>query len=171
MRNFLIVLLLGLVAFATFMLFERSSVAIPPDKNHLPSDYNTGLTFEDAQKSYKPMVVEFYVGWCHTCRAFAPVFDGYRVKYGDKYNFVTVKTDSPENERVVNQFYIPGYPTVYLVFKNKKVRVDFEKYFDEQSFKSELDAFQKSIVPSPVPPPSSPEKPKKESGKHKAPLK
>lgn len=146
MRYFLITTIVCIAALAAFMLFKHSSIAVPPKRNPAPSDYGTGISFDDAQKSNKPMVINFYVDWCHTCRAFAPVFDSYRTKYSDKFNFVTVKTDDPENVRIVKYFYIPGYPTVYLVSadKSKKLRVDFEKYFDEKDFKQELDAFLKN---------------------------
>lgn len=146
MRYFLIIISVGIAALAAFILFKHSSVAVPPKINPAPSDYGTGISFDDAQKTNKPMVINFYVDWCHTCRAFAPVFDSYRAKYSDKYNFLIVKADNPENINIVKYFYIPGYPTVYFVSadKSKKARVDFEKYFDEKAFKQELDTFLKN---------------------------
>ncbi len=142
-KIFLIISLAAISAFLVMFLFGNSASAVAPKKNSLPSDYETGITWKEAQKSDKPMVVNFYVDWCNVCRRFAPIFDGYRKQYSSKYNFVSIKSDSLKNEKIVRQFFIPGYPTVYLVDKkrNKKIRMDFKKYFDEQEFKKELEAF------------------------------
>lgn len=142
-RNLFIFGLAGFISVLVIFLFGNDGFAVAPKKNPIPSDFHTGITWEDAQKNEKPIVVNFYVDWCNACRRFAPIFDSLRTQYGSEYNFVIVKTDSPINEPVVRQFYIPAYPTVYLVDKenNRKLLVEHEKYFNDEALKKELENF------------------------------
>ncbi len=138
--------LITLSAFiAALFIFKQSGFAVLPRKNLVPSDYHTGITWQDAQKSEKPVIVNFYVDWCNACRRFAPVFENLRKQYSLEYNFVIVKADSPVNEKIISEFYIPGYPTVYLINskENKKMRADFTKYHDIEEFKKEINDFFK----------------------------
>jgi len=142
-KTFVLFTLTSLSALILYFVFQNPAQAVAPKKNPLPSDYYTGMTWKEAQKNNKPTVINFYVDWCSACRKFAPVFEEYRKKYEKDYNFVIIKTDSPINEKIVRQYYIPGYPTVYLVNnkENKRMRVEFRKYFDPEAFKEELDNF------------------------------
>jgi|GEM_PF-1877023 len=135
----------GASALLIMFAFKFATFAVAPKKNPLPSDYNTGISWEEAEKINKPIAVLFYVDWCNYCRKFAPVFDDYRKKYSSEYNFVIVKSDAPENEKIVKQYYIPGYPTVYLVEKkkNRKNIIDPQKYFNNEEFTQELKDFLK----------------------------
>ncbi len=135
--------LLCLLGLAVFTGFSCPGFAIPPKKNPIPSDFHTGITWQEAQKNDKPIIVNFYVDWCGACKRFAPVFDKMRKLYESQYNFVIVKADSPMNREIVRDFYIPGYPTVYFVNnkENKKMRVDTRKLYDSESFKQEVENF------------------------------
>ncbi|OGI00356.1 MAG: hypothetical protein A2Y25_09480 [Candidatus Melainabacteria bacterium GWF2_37_15] len=129
--------------FSVIILCSSAAFAVPPKANPLPSDYHTGLTWEEAEKSNKPMVVNFYVDWCNYCRKFAPVFDKLRKEYEGKYNFVIVKTDDLKNEKIVKKHNIHSFPSVFLINKkkDKEVFINQQKYFNMQEMKQELDTF------------------------------
>ncbi len=134
-------------AFIAAFLFNHPGLAVAPKKNPLPSDYHTGITWKEAQKIDKPIVVNFYVDWCSACRRFAPIFESYSNEFGSDYSFVIVKTDDPYNESLAREFSIYQYPTVFLVDKkhDKKVRLNPYEYYDRDAFKEKLDNFLKQL--------------------------
>jgi len=140
-KVFITAIVLSLFVFIT----KQSADAVSPKRNPLPSDYATGLSWQEAQKSDKPMVINFYVDWCGACKRFAPLFDKYNKQYSSEYNFVIVKADCPKNKKFVRGFHIPGYPTVYLFNpeQDKKVRLKPEQSFVEKEFQKELKYFSK----------------------------
>ncbi|OGH99760.1 MAG: hypothetical protein A2104_07980 [Candidatus Melainabacteria bacterium GWF2_32_7] len=131
------------VCFTAIFLKPEYSSAVPPKINLVPSDYNTAMTWEKAQKLDKPVVINFYVDWCHFCKGFAPVLDTLRQQYDSKYSFVFVNCDDPKNELLKKNFNISGYPTLFLFDKkkNKKIQIDNSKYQDFPLLKQELDKF------------------------------
>ena len=44
------------------------------DKKEVPSDYQIGISYEDAIKSDRPMIALFYVDWCGYCMRFMPKY-------------------------------------------------------------------------------------------------
>lgn len=141
-------ILLGLLIFAGFIVVFNATVvqAVPPKANLVPSDYDTGISWDKAVKLKKPMVVNFYVDWCGYCKRFAPVLEGLRKSYSSQYTFVLVKADDPANKNIVKKFDISGYPSLYLVNpkNNKKVFVDQNLYSNTSSLKKEFDKFLKN---------------------------
>ncbi len=137
------ILILSIIVFAGIFLNSQSAYAVPPKINPTPTDYSTGLTWKKAQTLNKPIVVNFYVDWCHFCQEFAPVLDKARKQYSLKYSFVFINCDDSKNEPLIRKFKIQGFPTLLLVDKNKKVYVDNYKLQNYQSLKQELDNFLK----------------------------
>jgi len=103
----------------TLMIFAVPNVnAVPPRANLLPSDYATGMTYDQAVKMKKPMAINFYVDWCHYCKHFAPILDSFRQKYKSKMNFVIVNVETPLGKKLIKEFPINGYPSLYLYNPN-----------------------------------------------------
>lgn len=119
--------------------------AIPPKANLLPSDYATGITYNQALKIKKPMAINFYVDWCGYCKKFAPVLDGLRKEYKGQMNFVIVNVETPEGKKLINQFPISGYPSLYLYNPKNGNRsfVNQAIYSDRKLLKAEIDRFIK----------------------------
>lgn len=117
--------------------------AVPPKANLAPSDYSTGLGYYQAFKMKKPMVVNFYVDWCHYCQGFAPKLEALRREYGSKYNFVMVKADEPTNKKIVEDFGISGYPSLFLVNpkNDNRVFVNQNLYSDRTKMEKEFGRF------------------------------
>jgi len=134
-----------IACFASIFLNSEYTAAVPPKTNLVPTDYSTGITWEKAQKINKPIVINFYVDWCHFCRGFAPVLEKLRQQYSSKYTFVFINCDSPQNGPLVNNFNIHSYPSLFLIDKkkNKRIQVDNSKYQNIQSLEQELDKFLK----------------------------
>jgi len=145
MRKILIISLLIIAGFTATFLNPQIASALPPKINLSPSDYSTGLTWEQAQKAGKPIVLNFYVDWCHYCQGFAPLLYKVRQGYSSKYSFVYINCEDPKNQALVNAFKIKGFPTLYLVNKkrHKQVQVDNFKFQSADLLKAEFNKFLK----------------------------
>lgn len=102
-----ILILAGVVSAASFALMPKAS--------HKPSDYDLGVTYEQAAKEDKPIVGVFYVDWCTYCQRFMPKLDKVRNINKDKLNVVLINVDDPQNAKIANDYRISGYPTVYIM--------------------------------------------------------
>ena len=89
--------------------------ALMPKANLKPSDYDQGLTYEQAAKEGKPILALFYVDWCAYCKRFVPKYDKVRTLNKFNFSFVMINVEDPANSEIVNEYKISGYPTVYII--------------------------------------------------------
>jgi thiol-disulfide isomerase/thioredoxin len=75
--------------------------ALMPKANLKPSDYDQGLTYEQAAKEGKPILALFYVDWCAYCKRFVPKYDKVRTLNKFNFNFVMINVEDPENQLMV----------------------------------------------------------------------
>jgi thioredoxin len=68
-------------------------------------------------RSGKPVVVDFWAGWCAPCRVMAPIMKSLAKEFDQQIAFA--KVDVPNNRDLAEQFKIRNLPTVIL-FKNGK---------------------------------------------------
>ena len=117
----------------------------PGQKMKLPSEYQTGVTWNQAVEQKKPIAVNFYVNWCHYCQGFAPKLDNLRKEYQSKMNFVTINVEDPQNKKMVEDFSVNGFPTLYLVNPKNDYRefVSQRFYSDPDKMKEIFDKFLK----------------------------
>jgi thiol-disulfide isomerase/thioredoxin len=72
----------------------------------------------------------FKVGWCPHCKNSEPIFKAFQDKYhgnivnGCKMIVVSVDGEDPNNESLVNEFKIQGYPTIVLTKDGKNIEYD-----------------------------------------------
>lgn len=99
-----------------------------------PSEFDKGITFEEAMKKDKPVVVKFYVDWCGACRRVAPVFDYVRSQYSDEAEFVMVNADL--NPELTSSFGVRSFPSIFIVNPSTKEtkEIPFQSIFSEYSF-------------------------------------
>jgi len=89
--------------------------ALIPKANLKPSEYDLGLTFEQAQKDSKPILGVFYVDWCTYCQRFMPKLNTVRNLNKNDLNVVLINVDDPYNEKLAKEYKITGFPTVYII--------------------------------------------------------
>ena len=107
-------LIAGIVLVIT-LITVTSCMAILPKANMKPSDYDLGVTYEKAAQEDKPMLAVFYVDWCTYCKKFMPRMDKVRNINKNDFNFVLINVENPQNELIVKDYRISGYPTVYII--------------------------------------------------------
>ncbi len=74
---------------------------------------------EVVNNSEKPILVDFWAGWCGPCRVMGPIVEEVAEKYGDKMNFAKLNVD--DYPQVAAKFGIMSIPT-FLVFENGEVK-------------------------------------------------
>ncbi len=99
----------------------------------ISKQYDKGQSMEKALKKEKPVIVWFYTDWCGYCQRFAPTFGKVTKDKKIKNNFAVayVNAEYAENQDLVQEYQIQGFPTIYLLnpkTKNK-VLVDNSKLF------------------------------------------
>ena len=101
------------------------------------------IALDEANSLDRPLVIMFYVDWCGYCRRFMPKFGDYAKKYSDKYSFVVVNADKPENKEFVGKYHIVGFPSLFIVDNeiNHKFSMHPAVTVDENIFIEELDSY------------------------------
>ena len=77
----------------------------------------TKENFEQATKSEKPVLVDFYADWCGPCRMVSPVIDEIASERDD---VLVCKVNVDEEEALAQQFGVMSIPTL-VVIKDGKV--------------------------------------------------
>ena len=81
-------------------------MALLPKAQMKPSDYDLGVTYEEAAKIDKPIIGVFYVDWCTYCQRFMPRLDKVRNINKDKFSVVLINVDDPNNEKISKEYRI-----------------------------------------------------------------
>ncbi len=101
--------------------------------------YDKGQSFAKAKATKKPMVVFFYTDWCGFCQRFAPTFHKAVTSKDIKKNFAVayVNCDLPENRKLIEEYKVQGFPTVFVVdTKGKSTQLGNETFFVEGAEKN-----------------------------------
>ncbi len=136
----------NLIIFALIMTIALTSVialAFSPKKNLKPSEYNLGTTYEYAIKDKKPFIALFYADWCTYCIRFMPKYKILNEIYKDKYNFVMINIDNPRYEKVVKNYDLGGFPTMYIIDPSidNRILISNTLYDDLTKTRIELDRY------------------------------
>jgi thioredoxin 1 len=76
----------------------------------------------------KPVLVDFFAGWCGPCQAMAPVVDEIADELKDKAG--VYKVDIEKEADLANEYNVLSIPTL-LVFKDGKVAKQFNGVTDK----------------------------------------
>ena len=101
-------------------------MASGPGVNWQPYSDNV---ISEAQRSGKPVIIDFYANWCTPCRELEKVtFRNSEVVRASE-DFVMVKADvtrsgNPIHERLLKQYAIKGVPTIVFLDRHGKERID-----------------------------------------------
>lgn len=136
--SILAVLLTGAITFAVNA--ENINFA---SKKHVPSDYKIGIPYSEAVSQDKPILALFYVDWCGYCLRFMPKFKIVSTIYKNKYNVVMLNAEAPENQKLVKDVSLSGFPTLYIMDPkyNNRFLLNNAIYMDLAKLRVELDRY------------------------------
>lgn len=109
-----------------------------------PSEYNIGISYNEAMLSDKPMLAVFYVDWCGYCLRFMPKFKVLSTIYKNKYNFVMINVESSDKmKKLADDVGIGGFPTVFILDPkyDNRVLMSNSYYHNLLKFRTELDRY------------------------------
>jgi len=115
-RPLLLLSLLPLVACVSSSATVRQSPATDARQlTFIHDDYPRALA--EARETGRPLFIDFWAPWCHTCRSMnANVFPDARLApLGERFVFLSVDTEKPENAAVVERFPLSAWPTLLVV--------------------------------------------------------
>ena len=80
----------------------------------------TSKNFEqEVMQSNKPVLIDFWAGWCGPCRVLSPIVDEVAKEVGDKIKVGKVNID--EQQEIAKGFEVMSIPTLVLI-ENGKVK-------------------------------------------------
>ena len=119
-----------IVLFAALALFyyfyyvaPASKSTYQPNSEHIPKDGEASNTAE---------LMFFYADWCPHCKAAKPIMNDLKAEYENKtingykiiFTDVDCSEESPEVEKLMNQYSIEGYPTIKLIKDGQVIEYD-----------------------------------------------
>lgn len=81
-------------------------------------EHFTDQTAEEAIKSGRPVVIDFWAEWCGPCLKLGPIVEELSEKYGDQA--VIGKLNVDDNDEISSAYRVRNIPTV-LFIKNGEV--------------------------------------------------
>jgi len=117
-------------------LFLMIPVFLCPVADAAPISWKRDLpaAFEDAQKSGKPVMADFYADWCGWCKKLdATTYSNPAVqKLAEE--FISVKIDGDKNENLTVKYRVTGYPTVIFFDSVGTVLIKYPGYLGADGF-------------------------------------
>ena len=137
------IILLSIIAIVAVFVTSAITLAMSPRKDLKPSDYNIGTTYELAVVDKKPMITLFYTNWCTYCMRFMPKYKMIADIYKDKYNFVMIDVENPKYKKLVKDYSISGFPTIYIIDPSIDNRISINNgiYDDLSKLRGEFDRY------------------------------
>ncbi|MFC1966187.1 thioredoxin [Chloroflexota bacterium] len=102
-----------------------------------PVSINDGNFDQVVLQSDKPVLVDFWAGWCKPCLMVAPILDELAEEYTGKINFVKIDVD--QNPKTATTYGIMSIPTL-IIFKKGEPLSNITGFRPKDELKRSLDA-------------------------------
>lgn len=101
------------------------------------------VPIQQVKDNKKPTLAFFYVDWCGYCKRFMPIYGAVAKLYNNKFNFAVIHCEKPENQQLVRDFEIHGFPTLFIIDNkiNYKFPLSGTVTQDKESLEKELNKY------------------------------
>lgn len=90
---------------------------------------------EEVEKSEKPVLLDFWAGWCGPCRMMSPIVDEIAEEVGEKAKVGKVNVE--EEAYLASQFQIVNIPTL-IIMRNGRIVNKYVGVQDKETLINEL---------------------------------
>lgn len=114
----------------------------------ISKQYDKGKGYDKAKELGKPMIVYFYTDWCGYSQKFVPFFHKLTKDREAKklFSMVYVNCEKQENSKLMEEFKVQGFPSVYVVDeKGNHTHLDNQLFFSEDPVEAIKEAAEKFI--------------------------
>ena len=108
-------ILIMLTVLVLVLVTSAITYALGPRRNMKPADWAIGISYQQELKSDKPAIALFYANWCTYCKRFMPTYKLLSEVYGKDFNFVMIDIDNPQYAKIVKDYALTGFPTLYII--------------------------------------------------------
>jgi len=106
-----------------YYVAPQSSAKYKPNSEHLNENPNEGKSAE---------LLFFYAEWCPHCKTAKPIWNDIRAQYENKtingyrvvFTEVNCSEETPEVDKLMNQYSVEGYPTIKLLKDGQIIEYD-----------------------------------------------
>ena len=106
-----------------YYVAPQSSAKYKPNSEHITENPNEGKSAE---------LLFFYAEWCPHCKTAKPIWNDIKAQYENKtingyrvvFTEVNCSEETPEVDKLMNQYSVEGYPTIKLLKDGQIIEYD-----------------------------------------------
>lgn len=139
---------IGALVTSIYALVGNSSIGGSEKAVVISKQYDKGKSYDKAKESAKPMIIYFYTDWCGYSQKFVPFFHKLTKDREAKklFSMVYVNCEKQENAKLMEEFKVQGFPSVYVVDKKgNHTHLDNQLFFAEDPVEAIKEAAEKFI--------------------------
>jgi thiol-disulfide isomerase/thioredoxin len=134
--------ILAVVVISIVFIASAVVLATSPKQNSTQSHYNE-KTYNLMMQDDKPAIMLIYTDWCTYCKRFMPIYEILKDIYKNQYNFVAINADEQKYIKLMNDYSIGSFPTLYIIDPkiDNRVLINNTLYSDVKKIQTELDRY------------------------------
>lgn len=143
-----IIILLVIIAVIVVAYFIYKSQTSKQPYSNYRSNTTAGGDLGGSSNGKEAEIMLFYVDWCPHCKTAKPEWEQVKSEYENKtvngyhvvFTEVNCTNETPDVEKMINNYKIEGYPTIKLLKDGQVVE------FDAKPTKANLEQFLQSVL-------------------------
>ena len=107
--------------------------------------YELDMTYDEALKQNKPVILLFYTNWCGACKRALPLIKAQREKFGETFVFTSLNAEDTTYADTIKDYRLRCFPTVYIIDPkyDNRVHLEVSYLFNADAFAKELNRYAK----------------------------
>jgi len=121
---------------------EQENTIVPTQTVNL---YQLDMSYDEALKQNKPVVLLFYTNWCGACKRALPLVKEQREIFGKDFVFTSLNAEDTKYADTIKDYRLRCFPTVYIIDPkyDNRVHLEVSYLFNADAFSKELNRYIK----------------------------